>query len=235
MLAQQPARDILEIGATPGHFTEILVRAGYRVAAVDLFPAERATLWRRLGVTVQLCNIEEQVLPYPDQSFDAVIFSEVIEHLNTSPLAALREMTRVLRPGGRLIISTPNQLYCKSRAKTMLDIVLGRPFEQFASFERSMQLSGSQRYYNHSRLYTMPELRWLAEQAGLAVQIERFVDAWERVGVEAERLRTNPLRVSVKAALIGVGLVQPALRSMLLLVAQRPAVPEPATLLDSEH
>jgi hypothetical protein len=68
----------------------------------------------------------------------------------------------------------------------------------------------------------MRELRWLVEQAGFGSASERFVDAWERVGVEAQRLRTNPLRVSAKAALVGLGLARPALRSMLLLVATRP-------------
>lgn len=221
-LAHEPARDVLEIGATPGQFTGILVRAGYRVDAVDLFPEQRAELWRRLGVDVQFCNLDEQLLPYADASFDAVVFSEVIEHLNASPLGAIREMARVLRPGGRLILSTPNQHYLKSRFRTLADILLGRPFEPFRDFQRSMRLVGPQRYYNHSRLYTMEELRWLLEEAGFQVAQARYVDAWERVGVEAGRILRHPLRVAAKATLVGLGLCMPHARSMLLAVGRKP-------------
>jgi SAM-dependent methyltransferase len=221
-IGQEPAQDVLEIGATPGQFTEILVTAGYRVTATDLFPEQRAALWQRLGVAVQLCNLDAQPLPYPDSSFDVVVFSEVIEHLTASPSHAVREMARVLRPGGRLIISTPNQHYLKSRVRTLADVLLARPFEPFGDFQRSMRLAGAQRYYNHSRLYTMQELCWLLEEASLSVVQTRFDDAWERVGVDAARLRHHPVRVAVKAALIALGYVLPGARSMLLVIGRRP-------------
>ncbi|HEY1011999.1 MAG TPA: class I SAM-dependent methyltransferase [Herpetosiphonaceae bacterium] len=220
-LPPAPAR-ILEIGTTPGTFTGILRQAGYEVAGIDLFPNDRAELWRRLEVEVKFCNLDESPIPYPDAAFDAVVFSEVIEHLAGSPLGPLREMLRVLKPGGRLVISTPNQFYLKSRLKTLGDVVLARPFESFGEFTRSMRLDGPQRYYNHSRLYTMPELRWMLEQSGFAVLREHFGDAWERVGVEAGRVLRHPLRVGVKAGLWLLTTVLPRSRSMLLIVGRKP-------------
>ena len=209
---------VLEIGTTPGQFTEILCRAGYQVAGVDLFPDQRAELWRRLGVEVLFCNIDEQPLPYADAKFDAVVLSEVIEHLVSSPLPALREMARVLRPGGRLMITTPNQHYIKSRIKTLVDILLGRPFEPFNDFQRAVSLAGPQRYYNHSRLYTLQELAWLVEQSGLQVGLARYASAWEQVGVEAKRALRHPVRVAVKGGLVLLTSAFPRWRSMLLVV-----------------
>jgi SAM-dependent methyltransferase len=215
-----PAR-VLEVGTTPGQFTEIMRRAGYEVAGVDLFPEQRAELWQRLGVEVRLCNIDEQPLPYSDATFDAVVFSEVIEHLVAAPLPALREMARVLRPAGRLVLTTPNQLYIKSRLRTLADILLGRPFEPFDEFQRAMSLVGPQRYYKHSRLYTLRELRWLLEQSGLRVVLARYADAWEQVGVEPSRLPRHPLRVAAKAALWLLTSAVPSWRSMLLVVGYK--------------
>jgi SAM-dependent methyltransferase len=220
-LPPAPAR-VLEIGTTPGQFTTILRRAGYDVAGVDLFPEQRAELWQSLGVDVRYCNLDESPLPFEQSEFDVVVFSEVIEHLAGSPLPALTEMARVLNPGGRLIITTPNQLYFKSRMKTLIDVVLGRPFESFAEFTRAMRLEGPQRYYNHSRLYTMQELRWLVEQSGLQVGAARYGDAWERVGIEKGRVLRHPLRVATKSALWVLTSAVPSWRSMLMVVGVKP-------------
>jgi len=212
---------VLEVGTTPGQFTEIMRRAGYEVAGVDLFPEQRAELWRSLGVEVRYCNIDEQPLPYADSSFDAVVLSEVIEHLVAAPLPALREMARVLRPGGRLVLTTPNQLYVKSRVRMLADILLGRPFEPFDDFRRAMALTGPQRYYNHSRLYTLQELCWLIEQSGLHVALARYGNAWEQVGIEPARLLRHPLRVAAKSALWLLTSAIPSWRSMLMVVGMK--------------
>lgn len=212
---------VLEIGTTPGQFTTILRRAGYEVTGIDLFPEQRAELWKSLGVDVHFCNIDESPLPFADGSFDAVVLSEVIEHLSSSPLPALAEIARVLRPGGLFVLSTPNQFYLKSRLKTLFDVVLARPFESFGEFTRAMQLKGSQRYYNHSRLYTMQELRWLVEQAGMDVAMSRYGDAWERVGIEAGRLLKAPHRVATKAAIWLLTSAFPSTRSMLMVVGRK--------------
>lgn len=52
------------------------------------------------------CNLNKEVMPFPAHSFDAVIAADVIEHLE-NPSSFLREVNRVLRDGGKLVICTP--------------------------------------------------------------------------------------------------------------------------------
>lgn len=213
---------VLEIGVNPGLFTEALVRAGYKVSGTDLFPEHRADLWQRLGVEVRRWNIDTEPAPYLPGSFDLIFFSEVIEHLANPPVEALATIGGLLAPGGYLIMSTPNQFYLKSRLRTLLDIVLGRPFEHEAEFKQWAALKSEARYYTHSRLFSMQQLTWMLYEAGLTVERAEYGAAWERVGVEPGRLLRAPHRVFTKGALWAATSLVPPARSMLLVVARRP-------------
>ncbi len=68
-----------------------------------------AAAGRRLAATVIVCAAGED-LPYPDATFDYILSNEVIEHVRDDR-AALAEMARVLRPGGRAVIFCPNRWY----------------------------------------------------------------------------------------------------------------------------
>ncbi|MFV9507112.1 MAG: class I SAM-dependent methyltransferase [Oscillochloridaceae bacterium umkhey_bin13] len=212
---------VLEVGVTPGHFTELLVQSGYRVSGVDLDPTKRQGLWDRLGVEVRRANLEREALPFASASFDWVVFSEVIEHLLYSPLPVLREFARVLRPGGQVLITTPNELYFKSRMRTILRALLWQSLSTRAEFQHQMRLEGEARYTTHARTYTMGELCWLMEEAGLKVVQRRYEAPWEQVGLEAGRLRSHPLRVLAKGAFATVTAALPPTRSMLLVVGRK--------------
>jgi uncharacterized protein YbaR (Trm112 family) len=62
---------------------------------------------RGRGLTLVRATLDHGGLPLPDEAVDVVVFSEVIEHLVDTD-AALDELVRVLRPGGSLLLSTPN-------------------------------------------------------------------------------------------------------------------------------
>lgn len=159
----------LELGANP-YFTTMLLR---EFTALDLTLANYfAEDWpsrgaqdvayndRQTGAPVSIglvfdhFNIENDVFPYDTGSFDIVFFCEIIEHLLMDPLAALREIRRVLRPDGQLILITPNVSRLENVTKMVAGANLYDPYSGFGPYGR------------HNREYNRHELQLLLTYAG---------------------------------------------------------------------
>jgi len=114
-------RDLLDIGAGLGRNLRLFQRVvpSARLCGVDIAPSVESQL-AALGFEGRACDASRQ-LPYEDGSFDVVVCGEVIEHvIDTDNL--LREARRVLRPRGRLILTTPNIAYLPNRFLLLLGI-----------------------------------------------------------------------------------------------------------------
>ena len=89
-------------------------------------------------VETKQADLNTVAIPYPDGSFDTVIAGDVIEHV-VNPLALLCESNRVLKPGGTLIVSTPNPYYYWEYMQNLLVKVPAMQARQeghFTSFTR---------------------------------------------------------------------------------------------------
>jgi SAM-dependent methyltransferase len=62
----------------------------------------------RFECDVDLFNAETDCFPYADEAFDTVVCGELIEHLFGDPMHMMSEINRILKPGGHLLITTPN-------------------------------------------------------------------------------------------------------------------------------
>jgi 2-polyprenyl-3-methyl-5-hydroxy-6-metoxy-1,4-benzoquinol methylase len=102
----QPGEQVLDVGCGDGRFAVELQRAGARVLGIDVAeePLRRARE-RHGGLDLRLVDCERP-WPLPDAGFDVVWAGEVIEHV-ADTAAWLSEVRRSLRPGGRLLLSTP--------------------------------------------------------------------------------------------------------------------------------
>ncbi|MGI9162338.1 MAG: class I SAM-dependent methyltransferase [Mycobacterium sp.] len=101
-------QDVLEAGCGEGYGADLLASAGARVLAVDYDAATVAHVRNRYP-TVEVTTANLAALPCPDSSVDVVVNFQVIEHLWDQP-QFITECLRVLRPGGQLLISTPNRI-----------------------------------------------------------------------------------------------------------------------------
>lgn len=102
---RRPSR-ILDVGCGTGEMAARLMQRGYEVWGLDIAEAMIRHARERCGSDrFRVGDIEH--LPFPDNAFDAVVCLGVIEYLDMDE-RALREIWRVLRPGGGVVISTPN-------------------------------------------------------------------------------------------------------------------------------
>jgi SAM-dependent methyltransferase len=158
----------LELGARPFTFTLLMRRyRPYELSLVDYFPSE-ATVYRetlRLGATGEvqalesrLCDVEREPLPFADGSFEGLLCCEVLEHLTADPTAMLRQIHRVLRPQGWLVLTTPNV----ANVVNLLHLVHGR--NVYHAYESTYGPT-----WRHNREYTTAEVVDLLRGCGFEV------------------------------------------------------------------
>jgi len=162
---------ILEFGAGTGNFARRLIaeQVVSEMTCADILPRPddlpRGIEWIRADLNDPLTS--------PDAAFDTIVCIEVIEHLE-NPRAAFREFHRLLRKGGNLILTTPNQESLRSLAS----LVLGRHFAAFLGasypahitallemdFQRICAESGFESprfdYSNTGRIPKLTRFRW---------------------------------------------------------------------------
>lgn len=174
-------RRVLDVGAGAAVVGRALSRAGHRVAAVDTWAeyaperenqmGERSTMLAQLreeGVRPVQGDLLRGGLPFADDAFHVATLFDVIEHFPASPAPVLREIRRVLRPGGILVLSTPNVANLRARLRLLAGKTVHPPIEEWFS-------EGP--FFGHHREFTAGEVGWMLEAAGFRLRRRQLSNA----------------------------------------------------------
>ena len=117
--------NLLDVGSHMLQFSIIAKELGYDVSCTDVeqFVNNKINDLRLKHFNLpkpKICQLEDYSIPFDSNSFDVIVFSETLEHLNFNPLPVLDEFNRLLKPGGIVIISTPNVARLGNRIKLLL-------------------------------------------------------------------------------------------------------------------
>jgi SAM-dependent methyltransferase len=158
---------LLDVGSFPGHLSALAQTRGYHVTGLnnDIEGAGAWSVflercWRR-KIEILPCDVEQEPFPVPTASFDVVLFCELFEHLHLNPFHTLKEIFRVLTPGGLLILTTPNF----HRAETLFRYLHGWGYQPPVS-RTFHELFPSLLYHRHHREYTANELTYYLARQG---------------------------------------------------------------------
>jgi 2-polyprenyl-3-methyl-5-hydroxy-6-metoxy-1,4-benzoquinol methylase len=181
-----PAKRVLDVGCSTGYLAERLQQRGATVVGLDM-DEQSAELARRFCTDVLVGDIETMELPFEPAAFDAILCGDLIEHLR-DPQALLFRLRPLLRPDGRLVLSTPNIANWAMR----LGLLFGRfRYTEWGILDKT-----------HTHFFTQKTLRECLEAAGYKVEILDYtvpVPVLSTPRVEAIAHRIGRLRPSLLA------------------------------------
>lgn len=165
---------VLDAGCGTGRGTARLQQRGAQVVSLDLGMRLLQYTREHYGsITTQASVLQ---FPFADNTFDVVFSTEVIEH-TPDPLLAVTDMVRVLKPGGKLVLSTPNWLWqLPVRAASALRL---RPYDGIENFPKPADLQSTLRHLN-GRLIEHRGLHLIPFQIKALQPVSRYFDRFGR-------------------------------------------------------
>lgn len=147
---------VLDAGCGTGRGTERLSQRGAKVIAVDLGLNLARYTRDRYACSPLVGSVLE--LPFPGNTFDIVYSSEVIEH-TPDPQVVLQELYRTLKPGGHLVLSTPNWLW--QWPVRLASLIGARPYDGLENFAKPSHVNqtlvnAGARIIEHRGIHLLP-------------------------------------------------------------------------------
>ena len=175
-------RSVLDIGCSKCSLLLVFIKLGYaNLYGIENEPYKKE-LWlkdpkifdkywgnEKGKIKLAICDIDTEVLPFDSNSKSIIILNQVFEHLH-NPSRILREVFRVLKKDGILMIGTPNVANLKNRIYLSLGKSNYWPLDGFLKMR-----DGNEKFVEHVREYTMEELEKLVKLHNLKVIHKSFI------------------------------------------------------------
>tara|TARA_B100001093_G_C26669679_1_gene945631 strand:- start:327 stop:1067 length:741 start_codon:yes stop_codon:yes gene_type:complete len=157
---------ILEIGSAPYQLTYLIQELGFPIEGIDIAPERHESFLSSCNLDIKKCDIENEALPFEDNSFHYILFNEVFEHLRINPIQTLREINRVLHPEGVMIMSTPNLYSLYNIVKMFTGKGFDNPYQEFLKLETIGHMG-------HVREYSVKQLEDFINNTGFkSIKVE---------------------------------------------------------------
>ncbi len=155
---------LLNIGCSDGIFERRLQKKFKRLVGMDINPADIGAAKMNAPKNAEFTVADAQNLPFKNSEFDVALCSEVLEHVGDD-LRALKEMHRVLKKGGRAVLTVPQRNYpfTYDPINAVLERLTGKHLQ--------LGVWG----YGDERVYTEKELKSLLEKAGFKIKKMEFL------------------------------------------------------------
>jgi 2-polyprenyl-3-methyl-5-hydroxy-6-metoxy-1,4-benzoquinol methylase len=139
--SEQPT--VLEVGCANGYIACLFNELGFRASAIDSYDeAVREAMFARRDIAFTKGNLNDAppLTSFADNSMSVVVLGEVFEHILNHPAGLLQAVYRILRPGGAVILTTPNPSTLANSIRLLGDgyVLWGTP-----SFLREVKLQGT--------------------------------------------------------------------------------------------
>jgi 2-polyprenyl-3-methyl-5-hydroxy-6-metoxy-1,4-benzoquinol methylase len=172
-LANELTGSLLDVGCGGGRLLNRMKKRGWQVAGTDFDEQATNKVTARYGVQTYVGDLPQCNLSA--NSFDVVTMSQTIEHLY-DPQATLRECLRILKPGGLLVMTTPNECSLSAR--------------EYGAFWRGWEAP------RHLHLFSVASLQRLIQQAGFSIDSARTYSAGSAVVYRVSRTNQQARKLS---------------------------------------
>lgn len=185
---------ILDAGAGHGLLAACLKQADFAAYACDIH--DGLPVFDALGIPYRRWHLEADPAPYEPAEFDAVVLSQTIEHFTYSPKEPLKEILRITKPGGIVLIDAPNIAAFRNVWRLLRGKSLHWNLRQHYLEQEPVYAHGIPYYDRHNHEYCMQDMHDIAAFFNLELIEARYYSSYNehkrgRLTTALSRLRDS--------------------------------------------